>query len=157
CSPTSIGSGAAPAPTNDMKIGGIAHRTIWVEPDGWSVGIIDQTLLPHAFKMVTLRNVEAAARAIHDMQVRGAPLIGATAAYGMPRAALGDAGDEALEAAARRLAAARPTAVNLRWALERMAAALRNRPPAERLRLAYAEAAEIAEEDVRINRALGEA
>jgi len=140
-----------------MKIGGVAHRTIWVEPDGWSVGIIDQTRLPHAFVTLTLRSAEDAARAISDMEVRGAPLIGATAAYGMALAARADARDEALEAAGRLLAAARPTAVNLRWALERMRDALRNRLPAERPRLAYEAAAAIAEEDVRTNRALGEA
>jgi methylthioribose-1-phosphate isomerase len=140
-----------------MKIGGVAHRTIWVEPDGWSVGIIDQTRLPHAFVTLTLRRAEDAARAISDMEVRGAPLIGATAAYGMALAARADAGDEALEAADRLLAAARPTAVNLRWALDRMRDALRNQRPAERPRLAYAAAAAIAEEDVRTNRALGEA
>jgi methylthioribose-1-phosphate isomerase len=140
-----------------MKVGGIAHRTIWVEPDGWSVGIIDQTRLPHAFATLTLRDVGDAARAIRDMEVRGAPLIGATAAYGMALAARTDASEEALEAADRLLVAARPTAVNLRWALERMRDALRNQPPAERARLAYAAAAAIAEEDVKINRAIGEA
>ena len=140
-----------------MKIGGIPHRTIWVEPDGWSVGIIDQTRLPHAFETLTLRDVADAARAIRDMQVRGAPLIGATAAYGMALAAHADASDEAMEAAHELLAAARPTAVNLRWALDRMQEALRNRRPAERAALAYREAAAIAEEDVRINRAIGEA
>ncbi len=74
-----------------MKIGGIPHRTIWLEPDGWSVGIIDQTRLPHAFETLTLGDVDDAARAIRDMQVRGAPLIGATAAYGMALAARADA------------------------------------------------------------------
>jgi methylthioribose-1-phosphate isomerase len=140
-----------------MKIGGIAYRTIWVEPDGWSVGIIDQTRLPHAFVTLTLRDVGDAVRAIYDMEVRGAPLIGATAAYGMALAARADPGDTALEEAEKRLAAARPTAVNLRWALERMRDALRNRLPAERPRLAYEAAAAIAEEDVQTNRALGEA
>jgi methylthioribose-1-phosphate isomerase len=140
-----------------MKIGGIPHRTIWVEPDGWSVGIIDQTRLPHAFATPTLCDVADAARAIRDMQVRGAPLIGATAAYGMALAAHADASDEAMEAAHGLLAAARPTAVNLRWALDRMQEALRNRRPAERAALAYREASAIAEEDVRINRAIGEA
>ena len=140
-----------------MKIGGIPHRTIWVEPDGWSVGIIDQTRLPHAFETLTLRDVEDAARAIRDMQVRGAPLIGATAAYGMALAARADASDAAMEAAHKKLAATRPTAVNLRWALDRMQDSLRNRRPAERAALAYREVAVIAEEDVAINRAIGEA
>ena len=140
-----------------MKIGGVAYRTIWVEPDGWSVGIIDQTRLPHAFVTLTLKSAEDAARAIRDMEVRGAPLIGATAAYGMALTAQADAGDEALEAADSLLAAARPTAVNLRWALDRMRDALRNQLPAERPRRASAAAAAIAEEDVQTNRALGEA
>jgi len=106
---------------------------------------------------VTLHDVDDAARAIRDMQVRGAPLIGATAAYGMALAAHEDASDEGMETAYGRLAAARPTAVNLRWALDRMQAALRNRRPAERAPPAYAEAASIAEEDVAINHAMGEA
>ena len=138
-----------------MKIEGVPHRTIWVEPDGWSVGIIDQTQLPHRFAKVTLRRPEEAARAIHDMLVRGAPLIGATAAYGMCLAARQDASDAALDSACALLAASRPTAVNLRWALDEMRAALRNRPPAERAAIAYRRAAEICEEDVAINRAIG--
>jgi len=140
-----------------MKVNGIAYRTIWVEPDGWSIGIIDQTKLPHAFETLTLRRVEDAARAIRDMQVRGAPLIGSTAAYGFSLAARGDAGDEALDKACQLLLQARPTAVNLRWALERMRAALRNQPRGERAAIAYREAAAIAEEDVAINRSIGEA
>src|SRR5579885_1178964 len=140
-----------------MKVAGIPHRTIWVEPDGWSVGIIDQTRLPHVFAKLRLTRAEEAARAIREMQVRGAPLIGATAAYGMALAAREDPRDEALDRAEALLAAARPTAVNLRWALERMRAALANQPPGERAAIAYREAAAIAEEDVRINRAIGEA
>ena len=117
-----------------MKIGGIPHRTIWVEPDGWSVGIIDQTRLPHEFETLTLRDVEDAARAIRDMQVRGAPLIGATG-----RLWHGAGGPRRCErrrrwsAAHRLLAATRPTAVNLRWALDRMRDALAQ-PPAGRAR-----------------------
>ena len=138
-----------------MKVEGVPHRTIWVEPDGWSVGIIDQTRLPHRFAKVTLRRPEEAARAIHDMLVRGAPLIGATAAYGMCLATRQDASDAALDGACALLAASRPTAVNLRWALDEMQAALRNRPAAERVAIAYRRAAEICEEDVAINRAIG--
>ena len=82
-----------------MKIGGVAHRTIWVEPDGWSVGIIDQTRLPHAFVTLTLRSAEDAARAISDMEVRGAPLIGATAAYGMALAMRDDRSNAAMDQA----------------------------------------------------------
>src|SRR5262245_20829985 len=122
-----------------MKVNGIAYRTIWVEPDGWSIGIIDQTKLPHAFETLTLRRVKDAARAIRDMQVRGAPLIGATAAYGFSLATRADAGDEALDKACQLLLQARPTAVNLRWALDRMRAALRNQPRGERAAIAYRE------------------
>jgi len=130
-------------------------RTIWVEPDGWSVGIIDQTALPHQFTTVRLSSVEDVARAIAIMQVRGAPLIGATAAYGVALALRADASDEALERACAMLAATRPTAVNLKWALDEMVAVVRNRPREERLGAAYRRAAEICEEDVAINQAIG--
>jgi methylthioribose-1-phosphate isomerase len=139
-----------------MKVAGIPYRTIWLEADGCSVGIIDQTRLPHAFVTLTLRRAEDAARAIRDMQVRGAPLIGATAAYGLALAARADPSEEALDRAQALLAAARPTAVNLRWALERMRKALANQPFAERSRIAYREAALICEEDIEINHAIGE-
>ena len=139
-----------------MKVAGVPHRTIWLEADGWSVGIIDQTRLPHAFATLTLRSAEDAARAIRDMQVRGAPLIGATAAYGLALGARADPGEEALDRAQALLAAARPTAVNLRWALERLRKALANQPPAARAAIAYREAAAVCEEDIAINHALGE-
>src|SRR5215470_936594 len=136
-----------------MRVDGRDMRTIWVEPDGWSVGIIDQTALPHQFTTVRLSSVEDVARAIATMQVRGAPLIGATAAYGVALRA--DASDEALERACAMLAATRPTAVNLKWALDEMVAVVRNRPREERLGAAYRRAAEICEEDVAINQAIG--
>jgi methylthioribose-1-phosphate isomerase len=139
-----------------MKVGARHYRTIWVESDGWSVGIIDQTKLPFAFETATLRNVSDVATAISDMLVRGAPLIGATGAYGMCLAAREDPSDAALDAAHAKLAAARPTAINLRWALDRMRDALRNQPIPERVALAYRTAAEICEEDVAINAAIGE-
>jgi len=138
-----------------MKVDGRDMRTIWLEPDGWSVGIIDQTALPHQFTTVRLSSVEDVARAIATMQVRGAPLIGATAAYGVALALRMDASDEALERACAMLAATRPTAVNLKWALDEMVAVVRNRPREERLGAAYRRAAEICEEDVAINRAIG--
>ena len=138
-----------------MKVDGKDMRTIWVEPDGWSVGIIDQTALPHHFTTVRLSSLQDVARAIATMQVRGAPLIGATAAYGMALALRADASDEALERACAMLAATRPTAVNLKWALDEMVAAVRNRPREERLPAAYRRAAEICEEDVAINQAIG--
>jgi methylthioribose-1-phosphate isomerase len=139
-----------------MKVGGKHTRSIWVEPDGWSVGIIDQTLLPHRFATLRLTTLEEAARAIVTMQVRGAPLIGAAAAYGMCLALRADASDEALERAYTTLLATRPTAINLKWALDEMMAAVRNRPRAERLDAAYRRAAEICDEDVAINRAIGQ-
>ena len=107
-----------------MKIDGTPYRSIWVEKDGWTVGIIDQTRLPHEFVLVTLKTVEDAAHAIEAMLVRGAPLIGATAAYGMALAMQDDPSDAALERAYARLAKTRPTAINLLWALDAMRAAL---------------------------------
>ena len=139
-----------------MRVDGRHTRTIWVGEDGRSVRIIDQTLLPHELKVVELNDLEAAAVAIETMQVRGAPLIGATAAYGVCLALLDDPSDEGLERAYARLIRTRPTAVNLRWALDRMVAALRNRAQAQRVELAYAEAAAICDEDVAICRAIGE-
>jgi methylthioribose-1-phosphate isomerase len=138
-----------------MKVEGKATRTIWLEPDGWSVGIIDQTQLPHRFTTVRLTTLDDAAHAIAAMQVRGAPLIGAAAAYGMCLALRADASDEALERAYAKLLATRPTAINLKWALDEMVAAVRNRPRADRAAAAYRRAAEIADEDVAINRAIG--
>ena len=138
-----------------MKIDGKPWRTIWLEADGWSVGVIDQTRLPHRFATRRLISLEDAADAIATMVIRGAPLIGATAAYGMCLALRQDASDEGLERAYATLLATRPTAVNLRWALDEMVAAVRNQPRDKRVAAAYARAGEIAEDDVAINRALG--
>jgi methylthioribose-1-phosphate isomerase len=138
-----------------MKVNGKAMRSIWVEPDGWSVGIIDQTALPHRLATVRLATLQDAAHAIAAMLVRGAPLIGATAAYGICLALRGDASDEALDRAYATLLATRPTAINLKWALDEMIAAVRNRPRAERTAAAYRRAAEICDEDVAINTAIG--
>jgi len=137
-----------------MKVGGKHTRTIWVEPDQ-SIGTIDQILLPHRYAVIRLVTVEDAARAIKTMQLRGAPLIGAAAAYGMALAAREDASDAALERACATLLATRPTAINLKWALDEMMAALRNRPRGERVAAAYKRAQEIADEDVAINAAIG--
>jgi methylthioribose-1-phosphate isomerase len=138
-----------------MKVGGKHTRTIWVEPDGWSVGVIDQTRLPHELSTVRLATLDDAARAIATMQVRGAPLIGATAAYGVCLALRADTSEDALERAIVTLMATRPTAINLKWALDEMAAAVCNRPRAERLSAAYRRAAEICEQDIAINQAIG--
>jgi methylthioribose-1-phosphate isomerase len=138
-----------------MQVDGRAYRTIWLDADGWSVRIIDQTKLPWALEIVRLTDVAQAAHAIKSMQVRGAPLIGAAAAYGLCLAVRHDASTEAMERDAALLAATRPTAVNLRWALERMLTRLRNTSLADRVRVAYAEAAAIADEDVAQNEAIG--
>ena len=139
-----------------MKIGGKSYRTIWPNADGKSVEIIDQTKLPHAFETVTLRTLDDAARAIATMQVRGAPLIGATAAYGVALALRDDASDEGLDRACDTLAATRPTAINLRWALDEMQKAVRNQPRDKRVAGAFARAAEICDQDVETNRKIGE-
>ena len=138
-----------------MRVDGKAMRSIWIEPDGWSVGIIDQTALPHRLVMARLTTLDEAAHAIRAMLIRGAPLIGATAAYGICLALRADASDEALDRAYAVLLATRPTAINLKWALDEMLAAVRNRPRAERSAAAYRRAAEICEEDVAINTAIG--
>ena len=105
-----------------MKVDGKSMRTIWLEPDGWSVGVIDQTALPHRLVTARLTTLAEAAHAIRAMVIRGAPLIGATAAYGMCLALREDASDEALERAYATLLATRPTAINLKWALDEMMA-----------------------------------
>ncbi len=138
-----------------MKIDGQDTRTIWLESAGQSVGIIDQTLLPHRFAKARLATLADVARAIKTMQVRGAPLIGATAAYGVWLALREDASDENLERAYATLLSTRPTAINLKWALDKMLAAVRNRPRAERADAALRRAGEIAEEDIAINQAIG--
>jgi methylthioribose-1-phosphate isomerase len=140
-----------------VKVNGRATRTIWLNADGFSVDVIDQRWLPHEFRVATLTTVGEVATAIRDMWVRGAPLIGVTAAYGVAFAMRVDPGDSNLDAAWEHLHATRPTAINLRWALD----AVRNRllllDPAERAAAAYAQATEIADEDVAINRAIGRA
>ncbi|MSP20206.1 MAG: S-methyl-5-thioribose-1-phosphate isomerase [Alphaproteobacteria bacterium] len=138
-----------------MKIEGKPYRTIWPGSDGASVEIIDQTRLPHEFVTLRLRTVDDAARAITTMQVRGAPLIGATAAYGMWFALRADASDDSLTRAYEKLLATRPTAINLRWALDRMRARVRPMPAKERAPAAYAESAAICEDDVATCHAIG--
>jgi methylthioribose-1-phosphate isomerase len=138
-----------------MKVAEKSMRTIWLDADGASVGIIDQTLLPHRFAIVRLETLEDAAHAIKSMQVRGAPLIGAAAAYGVCLALRADASDRNLGRACAQLAATRPTAINLQWALDQMTALVRPLPVAERAAAAYRRAAEICEGDIVTNRALG--
>jgi methylthioribose-1-phosphate isomerase len=138
-----------------MQVNGQAFRTIWQTDAGGDVAVIDQTLLPFAFEVRTLRRVEDAATAIRDMVVRGAPLIGVTAAYGVALALREHPGDASLAAAIAQLVATRPTAVNLRWAVERVRRAVASLPPSERSARAYAEAAAIAEQDVASCAAIG--
>jgi methylthioribose-1-phosphate isomerase len=138
-----------------MKVDGKPMRSIWLEPDGWSVGVIDQTVLPHRFATARLATLDEAADAIRSMLIRGAPLIGATAAYGICLALRADASDEGLDRAYAALLATRPTAINLKWALDEMMAVVRNRPRADRAAAAYRRAAEICDEDVAVNAAIG--
>ncbi|MHB8529870.1 MAG: S-methyl-5-thioribose-1-phosphate isomerase [Caulobacteraceae bacterium] len=138
-----------------MRVHGRPMRTIWVADDG-SVEILDQTLLPHRVETVSLTSLEGAVRAIASMQVRGAPLIGVTAAFGLALALGDDASDGALKTARDALAASRPTAINLAWALERVAKAVAILAPSERARAAMFEASTMAEEDVAHCRAIGE-
>ena len=138
-----------------MKVDGRHFRSIWLEPDGWSVGAIDQRRLPHEFVIARLETADAAADAIRSMLVRGAPLIGATAAYGMALAVRDDRSDDGIDRAYELLIATRPTAINLKWALDEMKRALGPAAPSQRAQIAYACAAEIAEEDVGINREIG--
>ncbi|AWU97879.1 S-methyl-5-thioribose-1-phosphate isomerase [Azospirillum ramasamyi] len=137
-----------------MRIDGTAYRTIWPDGEG-VVAIIDQTRLPHDFAIVRLTSLEETAHAIRAMLVRGAPLIGAAAAYGVALALRADASDRGLERACATLLATRPTAVNLRWALDRMRGRLAPLPESQRVEAAEAEAAAIADEDVEINRSIG--
>ena len=138
-----------------MNVGGKHFRTIWLNEDGRSVDIIDQRWLPHEFRVVTLSTVEDVAVAIRDMWVRGAPLIGVTAAYGMAIQMQADASDAALDTAWEQLNETRPTAINLRWALDEMRKLLKPLPVSERVAAAYKRAAEIADEDVELNRSIG--
>ena len=139
-----------------MKIDGTPYRSIWVdETDGWSVRIIDQTKLPWSVDLVRLTTFEEMAHAIKAMLVRGAPLIGASAAYGVALAMRANASDAALEQALTVLGDTRPTAINLRWALKRMEKCLRPLPALARAEVAYAEAALICDEDVAVNEAIG--
>jgi methylthioribose-1-phosphate isomerase len=137
-----------------MRIEGKHYRTIW--SDGELVFVIDQTKLPHEFKVVEWLKVEDAAQGIATMVVRGAPLIGAAAAYGMALAMKANPSDQALERGYDLLVRSRPTAVNLRWALDRMSGVLQNLAPSERAAAAYREALRFADEDAENCSLLGE-
>ena len=139
-----------------MKVNNTSYRTIWPTADNHAVEIIDQTKLPHIFTTLRLDTLRDAARAIRDMQVRGAPLIGVTGAYGVALSMREDVSDAALAAACGVLLAARPTAVNLRWGVEKMRALLSPLPESEREGAAWIEASRIADEDVEINASIGQ-
>ncbi|WP_119287337.1 S-methyl-5-thioribose-1-phosphate isomerase [Azohydromonas sediminis] len=138
-----------------MRVDGRQHRSLWPAQARDALHVIDQRLLPHAFAVERLTTPADVEHAIRDMVVRGAPLIGATAAYGVALAMNADAGDAALADAVRRLGATRPTAVNLRWALERMQRRLAALPPQARAAAAWDEADAIADDDVAVNEAIG--
>ncbi|TPK33113.1 S-methyl-5-thioribose-1-phosphate isomerase [Mesorhizobium sp. B2-5-3] len=139
-----------------MNVGERHYRTIWLSDDGRSVEIIDQRWLPHDFRIVKVDTVNGIATAIRDMWVRGAPLIGVTAAYGVAMQMADDPADAALDAVWETLHETRPTAINLRWALDEMRRFLRPLPTEQRAAAAYRRASEIANEDVGLNRAIGE-
>ena len=140
-----------------MILAGQKTRSIWLNPDGWSVGIFDQRRLPWAVERLRLTTMEACALAIADMATRGAPLIGAVAAYGIALALRADPGDESLDRAFDRLVSTRPTAVNLRWALDRVRGVITRLPEPNRAAAAYVEAGAICEADVEVNAAIGRA
>ncbi|MFN3147531.1 MAG: S-methyl-5-thioribose-1-phosphate isomerase [Paracoccaceae bacterium] len=138
-----------------MKVDGTPYRSIWYDEEASEVRVIDQRWLPHEFRIEPLRSRADFATAIRDMWVRGAPLIGATAAYGIAEEMRRDPSDAALASAAAELHATRPTAINLRWALDAMTAHLSPLPPEERAAAAFARAAALCDEDVEINRRIG--
>lgn len=139
-----------------MNVDGKPYRTIWLADDGWGVEIIDQTKLPFTFEVIRLEDCAAAATAIRDMWVRGAPLIGTTASYGMALAMREDWSDENVTASAQALMATRPTAVNLRWAVDAMQALLLPLAPNAREQAAYIRAVELCDEDVAICSSIGD-
>jgi methylthioribose-1-phosphate isomerase len=138
-----------------VKIDGVHHRSIWLSENGWAVRILDQRQLPWRVEIAELTTVEAAARAIKEMWTRGAPLIGTTAAYGISLGLRADSSDSALERDYQTLLATRPTAVNLRWALDRMMAAVKPHQGERRVAAAYECAKTICDEDVETNRSIG--
>src|SRR5665213_1644016 len=137
-----------------MNVNGTHYRSVWPIGED-TVGIIDQTRLPHEFVTIELHSAEDCARAIKTMQTRGAPLIGAVGAYGLALSVREDASDDAINATLEMLAQTRPTAINLKWALWRMRGALLNQPHPKRVKLAWAEAQKIADEDVAMSEAIG--
>ena len=138
-----------------MKVNDKNYRSIWYDKDTKEVKIIDQRCLPYQFKIITIETIEDFEVAIKDMAVRGAPLIGATAAYGVALQVQRDPSDESIEQCCERLNSTRPTAINLRWALDRCKKILIENPVSERRFISMQLAAEICDEDVEINRKIG--
>ncbi|CDG18394.1 S-methyl-5-thioribose-1-phosphate isomerase [Xenorhabdus doucetiae] len=139
-----------------MKINGTHYRSVWLADDGYTVEILDQTKLPFEVQTVQLRTLQDAATAIKEMWVRGAPLIGAVAAYGMALAMRQENSDENLRQAYAILVKTRPTAINLKWALDRTCRVLENSERSQRETTAYRIANDIADEDVELCRKIGE-
>jgi len=139
-----------------MKINQAFFRTIWPVVEGGAVEIIDQTQLPHRLHIARIETVDEMVHAIKHMQVRGAPLIGAAAAYGMALGIADSALDGDVERTGEALLQSRPTAVNLRWAVQRMQRVLLALPEEERAAAAWCEAAVICDEDVALNQAIGQ-
>lgn len=139
-----------------MNVNGSHYRTIWFDKNRHAVNIIDQTKLPHQFEIVSLTSAEQMAQAIKTMQVRGAPLIGAAAAYGFYLGLRNNPDNVSLKNIYSQLLATRPTAVNLRWALDRVQRLVENLPLLQRADAALTEANAIADEDVTINQAIGQ-
>lgn len=139
-----------------MKVNGKHYRSLWANEALGVVQIIDQSRLPHVFETATIANTEAMADAIRSMRMRGAPLIGVGAAYGIALAVSRDPTDESISNASALLRTTRPTAVNLAWAIARMRERLAPVPLPERLVAAWTEAQAIADEDVALNKAIGE-
>jgi len=139
-----------------MKIKGTHYRSVWVAEDGHTVEVLDQTKLPFEVAVIQLTSLELAAQAIKEMWIRGAPLIGAVAAYGVALAMRQNPDDEHLQQAYDVLVVTRPTAINLKWALDRICPPLRELPVHEREAAAYRIAAEIADEDVELCKSIGQ-
>ena len=138
-----------------MLVDGEPYRSIWINIDGWSIDVIDQTQLPHCLEILNLTSLQDACDAIRNMVVRGAPLIGATAAYGFYLGMREDSSDAGMDAAYTSLIQTRPTAVNLRWALDRLQKLLRSNEPGVRADCAFGEAERISSEDIETNQAIG--
>ncbi|MBY0611407.1 MAG: S-methyl-5-thioribose-1-phosphate isomerase [Beijerinckiaceae bacterium] len=139
-----------------MNIHGQHYRNVWLHADGRSIEVIDQTKLPHQFEIARLDTLDAVAHAIRTMVVRGAPLIGVVAAYGLAIGLEADPSNEALRRAAAALRATRPTAVNLHWTMDLCERTLMAVPPGERYAAAMALAQRLADEDVALNARIGE-